>query len=77
MPKGHKNVPAAKAPQQEAAQADQDAVVEAEVSAQYLAALERVGAKTKTVPMAREGKTADVHPNEVEHMKQHGWEVKE
>jgi hypothetical protein len=35
--------------------------------------------RIKTIPMIRteDGKPADVHPDEVEHMKQHGWEVKE
>lgn len=35
--------------------------------------------RIKTVSMIRteDGKPADVHPDEVEHMKQHGWEVKE
>lgn len=29
--------------------------------------------KTKLVKMTRDGVSADVHPNEVEHMKSHGW----
>ncbi len=29
--------------------------------------------KTTLLKMTRDGKSADVHPNEVEHMKQHGW----
>lgn len=31
----------------------------------------------KTVPMVRDGKTADVHPNEVENMQVHGWAIAE
>lgn len=31
----------------------------------------------KTVPMVRGDKTADVHPNEVEHMKTHDWVIAE
>lgn len=35
--------------------------------------------RIKTIPMVRteDGKPADVHPDEVEHMKLHGWEMKE
>lgn len=32
---------------------------------------------TKTVKMTRDGKTADVHPAEVDQMKVHGWSVAE
>ena len=31
----------------------------------------------KTVPMTRDGKTADVHPNEVDNMQAYGWSVAE
>ncbi len=31
--------------------------------------------EVKTVPMVRDGQTADVHPLEVENMKAHGWKV--
>jgi hypothetical protein len=34
---------------------------------------EKAQDKTDLVKMTRDGKSADVHPNEVEHMKQHGW----
>jgi len=29
--------------------------------------------ETGLIKMRRDGVSADVHPNEVEHMKQHGW----
>lgn len=85
MPRGKRNTP-----QPEAAYAPESTAMEAaapevqpepvlEQAPEPVATPQKATPKLKTIPMIRtdDGKPADVHPDEVEHMKLHGWEVKE